>query len=465
MTPITRQGWVAVGAGVVSIVIARVFGILELFVIGVGFFAAVLVAVAIVIVRRPRLRGGRWIHPMVMVAGDVGRVDIRIEHLGAVPSVSFDLSETVGRPRAAPYTARLPVPPMAGRAFTTTGYELTTTARGIVRLGPLIVEHRDPLGIARTRTLLLDVDEVFVAPRSYLLDMPQLGQGVLGAHLLAMARRLGPGEFHGLREYVDGDEPRSIHWKASARSEQLLVKEHTTEGLRRCTVVLDASTNGYRRSGGVRTRHHRRREPRAQRRPRRADHTVRHGRRHRPARARRGATDAPPPRSVGTVEHPLRDARTRPGRGARPPHRGRRTGRRLRCPRHPRVARSHADRDHRVDRGGVGTFPRRRQRVPIASSSTPGTCCSAAGDSTSRRRARDRARHSRPRTARCGRPEPIIRRSARRHPRGCGLPASDRQSRSRRISWPRAVSCCSRSRSPPVSPACSAAGNSSTISR
>jgi len=245
MTPITRQGWVAVGSGVASIVIARVFGILELFVIGVGFFAAVLVAMAIVIVRRPRLRGGRWIHPMVMVAGDVGRVDIRIEHLGALPSVSFDLSETVGRPRAAPYTARLPVPPMAGRAFTTTGYELTTTARGIVRLGPLIVEHRDPLGIARTRTLLLDVDEVFVAPRSYLLDMPQLGQGVLGAHLLAMARRLGPGEFHGLREYVDGDEPRSIHWKASARSEQLLVKEHTTEGLRRCTVALDASTNGY----------------------------------------------------------------------------------------------------------------------------------------------------------------------------------------------------------------------------
>ncbi len=250
MTPITKQGWVAVGAGAVSIVVARVFGILELFIIGVGFFAAVAVAVAIVIVRRPRLRGGRWIHPMVMVAGDVGRVDIRIEHVAAVPSVSFELSESVGRPQTAPYTARLPVPSMRGHAFTTTGYELTTVARGIVRLGPLMVEHRDPLGIARTRSLLLDVDEVFVAPRSYLLDMPQLGQGILGAHLLAMARRLGPGEFHGLREYVDGDEPRSIHWKASARTEQLLVKEHTTEGLRRCTVLLDATTSGYRDPDG-----------------------------------------------------------------------------------------------------------------------------------------------------------------------------------------------------------------------
>jgi uncharacterized protein (DUF58 family) len=60
-----------------------------------------------------------------------------------------------------------------------------------------------------------------------------------------MARRLGPGDFHGLREYVDGDEPRSIHWKASARSETLLVKEHTTEGLRRCTIVLDTAATTY----------------------------------------------------------------------------------------------------------------------------------------------------------------------------------------------------------------------------
>jgi uncharacterized protein (DUF58 family) len=134
---------------------------------------------------------------------------------------------------------------MSPGGFTSTGYQLVASGRGIVRLGPLVVENRDPLGMARMRTTLLDLAEVFVAPRSYLVDMPQLGQGLLGAHLLAMARRLGPGDFHGLREYVDGDEPRSIHWKASARSEQLLVKEHTTEGLRRCTIVLDTEASTY----------------------------------------------------------------------------------------------------------------------------------------------------------------------------------------------------------------------------
>ena len=69
--------------------------------------------------------------------------------------------------------------------------------------------------------------------------MPQLGQGVLGRHLLSLAQRLGPGDFHSLRDYVEGDEPRSIHWRASARSEELKVRQDTVEGLRRCVVLLD----------------------------------------------------------------------------------------------------------------------------------------------------------------------------------------------------------------------------------
>jgi uncharacterized protein (DUF58 family) len=242
---LTRQGIVAVVAGVISIVVARVFGILELFVIGSGFLVAAVVSVAFVWFRRPRLGASRWIHPSVLVAGDTGRVDLHIEHLGSVRSSDFALSEQVDRPRADGYVARLPVVSMGAGALTTTGYQLSTAVRGIVHLGPLVVEHRDPLGMARTRSTLLGTDEVFVAPRSYLLDMPQLGQGILGVHLQSVARRLGPGDFHGLREYVDGDEPRSIHWKASARSEKLLVKEHSTEGLRRCTIVLDAWQGAY----------------------------------------------------------------------------------------------------------------------------------------------------------------------------------------------------------------------------
>jgi uncharacterized protein (DUF58 family) len=142
--------------------------------------------------------------------------------------------------------ARLPVDPLPRGARSSTGYQLPTALRGVVVVGPLDVEISDPLGLARLTTTIADTAEVIVVPRARLLDMPRLGQGVLGNELLAKARRLGPGEFHGLREYATGDEPRSIHWKSSARSDSLMVKEHAAEGLHRCTIVFEAAPSAHR---------------------------------------------------------------------------------------------------------------------------------------------------------------------------------------------------------------------------
>ncbi len=247
---LTRQGVAAVAAGVVALVVGRVFGVLELFVIGAAFLVAAAGAVAFVQLRRPRIDAVRWIHPSVLVAGDTGRVDLHHRHDGAVRSTPFVLSETVSRAGAADHLARLPVGSLARDATASAGYQLPTSVRGIIELGPLRIETTDPLGIAQRVAIVAGIDEVTVAPRTYLLDVPQLGQGTLGRHLLIQARRLGPGEFHSLREYADGDEPRSIHWKASARSEELMVKEHTVEGLRRCTVILDAMRTSYRDDDG-----------------------------------------------------------------------------------------------------------------------------------------------------------------------------------------------------------------------
>lgn len=47
-------------------------------------------------------------------------------------------------------------------------------------------------------------------------------------------------DFHDLREYVRGDEVRTVDWKASARSRQLLVRRYVTE--RKHTVLLCVST-------------------------------------------------------------------------------------------------------------------------------------------------------------------------------------------------------------------------------
>ena len=131
------------------------------------------------------------------------------------------------------------VAPLGTDGEVSAGYRIPTDRRGVLRIGPLCAVRHDVLGLARSTAEVAGVDEVLVSPRAHLLAMPELGQGVLGRHLLALAQRLGPGDFHSLRDYVDGDEPRTIHWRASARSEELKVRQHSVEGLRRCLVVLD----------------------------------------------------------------------------------------------------------------------------------------------------------------------------------------------------------------------------------
>jgi len=112
-------------------------------------------------------------------------------------------------------------------------------------VGPAELERRDLLGLASFSRLAVGATELTVAPQTFELPMPALGHGVLGRHLLALSQRVGPGEFHSLRDYVVGDEPRSIHWKASARSEELKVRQHEAQGVRRCIVVLDRDGDAY----------------------------------------------------------------------------------------------------------------------------------------------------------------------------------------------------------------------------
>ncbi len=238
-TGLTRQGIAVVGAGVAAIAIGRVFGIIELYVIGAGFLAAALAAVVYVWVRRPPIEAHRWIHPAVLVAGDIGHVDVRLHHIGRLTTPSFVLEEPVARTMTEDHVARLPVAALSAGSVSSSGYRVPTATRGVVELGPLRLIMSDVLGIARSTTVVAGISEIVVAPRTLAIDMPELGRGRLGTALLESSRRLGPGDFHGLREYAAGDELRTIHWRASARTDDLMVKEFTVEGLHHCTVVFD----------------------------------------------------------------------------------------------------------------------------------------------------------------------------------------------------------------------------------
>jgi uncharacterized protein (DUF58 family) len=225
----------------VAIIIGRVFAIIELFVVGAAFGLAVGLAVLTVRFRRPNLAISRWIHPTVLTVGDTGRVDLLIENRGRRRSPPADVSEPVG----ATSTANMSIAALPTGARVSAGYRVPATRRGVLVVGPTVLRRRDLLGLAIDSRLAAGPTEITVAPQTFELPMPSLGSGVLGRHLLALSQRIGPGEFHSLRDYVDGDEPRAIHWKASARSENLKVRQHEAQGVRRCIIVLDRDGDAY----------------------------------------------------------------------------------------------------------------------------------------------------------------------------------------------------------------------------
>jgi uncharacterized protein (DUF58 family) len=142
----------------------------------------------------------------------------------------------------------LDVPPGERRRTTTT---LVPTRRGSRRADKVTVRSLGPLGIA-ARQRSLDV------PGS-LLVLPSFTSRRHLPSRLARLREMdgraavnvrGQGtEFDSLRDYVDGDDVRSIDWRASARRRQVVVRTWRPERDRRVLLVLDTSRTAAGRVG------------------------------------------------------------------------------------------------------------------------------------------------------------------------------------------------------------------------
>ncbi|MCM3695156.1 DUF58 domain-containing protein [Microbacterium oleivorans] len=120
-------------------------------------------------------------------------------------------------------------------------FAIPTTARGVLAVGPVSVLRGDPLGLfERTHDRRQAVD-LFVHPRTLPLEGLSLGQmrdleGLPDQHL---AR--DDVSFHALRDYQPGDDLRHVHWKSTARTGTLMVREY--EQTRRSHFVVALSTH------------------------------------------------------------------------------------------------------------------------------------------------------------------------------------------------------------------------------
>ncbi len=124
------------------------------------------------------------------------------------------------------------------------GYQCVIHQRGRYRLGPTQLQTGFPFGlsVARHRGLGETVD-LYVYPRPLKLN-PRWKQILesRSSGLAATAKRSGisEGDFYGLREWRNGDSQRWIHWRTTARLDELAVRQFEQQRRYEMCLLLDA---------------------------------------------------------------------------------------------------------------------------------------------------------------------------------------------------------------------------------
>ena len=120
-------------------------------------------------------------------------------------------------------------------------FSIPTRVRGVLPVGPVSVLRGDPLGLFERVRDRQDVVDLYVHPRTTALEGLSFGRtrDLEGLPTADLSR--DDVSFHALREYQPGDDLRHVHWRSSARTGQLMMRQY--EETRRSHFVIGLSTH------------------------------------------------------------------------------------------------------------------------------------------------------------------------------------------------------------------------------
>ena len=235
---LTRRGAMLVLGAVLLALGGRLLGIVELFMLAGAAVALVVAAVAFVRLSRFDLEASRELRPARVHAGGASRVELTVRNLASRRSPLLAARDPFDDGRR---LARFLIAPLAPGEQARGAYRLPTDQRGIFDLGPLQLRLEDPFGLASASRPAAAATRLTVYPRIDPvppLPMTRGNDPHAGAdHPTALA---AAGEdFYALREYEVGDDLRRVHWKASARLDELMIRQEEMPWQGRVTVLVD----------------------------------------------------------------------------------------------------------------------------------------------------------------------------------------------------------------------------------
>ena len=243
---ITRYGAIALLAGVVLWIIARVVAGTAMYLFAYGVVLLIVVAYLIA-PRKLKLTGDRsGLFPRVH-EGDRLDVEVRLTAKRGVSTFILEekLPERLGR------TVKVPITKLGSGKTVSHYYSLRAARRGVYDVGPLVAVKGDPLGLCERETIVAEPFELLVHPAIELVSDRPLTRQFEDPPIRPPVSKPWPSglEFYGMREYVPGDDLRRIVWRASARTGKIMVREAEQGITDKITIILDTDRGNHSRDG------------------------------------------------------------------------------------------------------------------------------------------------------------------------------------------------------------------------
>ena len=234
----TRRGWLLALGAVVLAAAGRLLAVLELTLAGAGGLALVAAAVAYTRLAGHRLEATRQPRPPRLHAGAASRIELTVRNAGTRGSPLVTARDPFDGGRRWARFLLAPLPPgETARA----AYRVPTDQRGVYDLGPLRLEVGDPFGLSTRARIGAPVTKLTVYPRIDRIDPLPFTQGHDASSASDHPTALGAAgeDFYALREYDVGDDLRRVHWKSTAKLDELMIRQDEMPWQGRITVLLD----------------------------------------------------------------------------------------------------------------------------------------------------------------------------------------------------------------------------------
>jgi uncharacterized protein (DUF58 family) len=236
------------GLGLIITVVAcgvsgRILGLLELFVLAAMGATALVLAIVYTSTVRLDLGVGRSATPPRLRAGSPARIDLVLHNQSRRATPVISAHDSVQDARG----AALMLAPIRPGGEARIAYRLPTHRRGMIKVGPLDLTLGDPLGLTKARLRAAEVTKLMVHPK--LIELKPLvaiaGHDPTAEQQPRRALANAGDEFFALRPYVVGDELKRVNWRATARTDELVVRQEERPKTGRVTVILDTRRENY----------------------------------------------------------------------------------------------------------------------------------------------------------------------------------------------------------------------------